>query len=145
MLFETLFALLLRSYCVPTSSSSSYFDRTPNQQDGKSALVLAIDLKSGVGDKIQFTLMHALLDAGASVTENVREALLRDAFWHRTVEIDTSAAVVALIAAQAPDLADCKDTQGRAARGVMSTAVMKVSLRQTIVTRNTNLKFCDVS
>ena len=128
MLFETLFALLLRSYCVPASSSSSYFDRTPNQQDGKSALVLAIELKSGVGDKIQFTLMHALLDAGASVTENVREALLRDDFWHRTVEIDTSAAVVALIAAQAPDLAENKDKHGRAARVLMTIEVKKVGV-----------------
>lgn len=120
--------LSFRSHCVPTSSSSSYFDRTPNQQDGKSALVLAIELKSGVGDKIQFTLMHALLDAGASVTENVREALLRDDFWHRTVEIDTSAAVVALIAAQAPDLAENKDKHGRAARVLMTIGVKKVSV-----------------
>ena len=99
-----------------------------NQQGGKSALVLAIELKSGVGDKIQFTLMHALLDAGASVTENVREALLRDDFWHRTVEIDTSAAVVALIAAQAPNLAENKDKHGRAARVLMTIGVKKVSV-----------------
>ena len=120
--------LSFRSHCVPTSSSSSYFDQTLNQQDGKSALVLAIELKSGVGDKIQFTLTHALLDAGASVTENVREALLRDDFWHRTVEIDTSAAVVALIAAQAPDLAKNKDKHGRAARVLMTIGVKKVSV-----------------
>lgn len=99
-----------------------------NQQDGKSALVLAIELKSSVGDKTQFTLMHALLDAGASVTENVREALLRDDFWHRTVEIDTSAAVVALIAAQAPDLAENKDKHGRAARVLMTIEVKKVGV-----------------
>ena len=94
--------------------------------------MLAIELKSGIGHaprsvRVRFTLMQALLDAGASVTKNVREALLRDDFWHRTVEIDMSAAVVALIAAQAPDLADNKDKHGRAARVLMTIAVKKVS------------------
>jgi hypothetical protein len=76
--------------------------------------------------------MQALLEGGASVTEKVREALLRGDFWHRFVENDVSAAVAALIAARAPDLADCKDKQGRVARGVMTTVVMKVSLRQIV-------------
>ena len=31
-------------------------------------------------EKVQLTLMQPLLEAGASVTENVREALLRDDF-----------------------------------------------------------------
>ena len=38
----------------------------------------------------------ALLEGGASVTEHVREALLRGDFWHRFVENDVSAAVAAL-------------------------------------------------
>ena len=76
--------------------------------------------------------MQALLEGGASVTEHVREALLRGDFWHRFVENDVSAAVAALIAARAPDLADCKDKQGRPACDVMSTGVKKVSLHPIV-------------
>jgi len=78
-------------------------------------------------EKVQLTLMQPLLEAGASVTENVREALLRDDFWHRFVEKDASAAVAALIAARASDLADEKDKDGRSALDLMSTEVKKVS------------------
>ena len=76
--------------------------------------------------------MQALLEGGASVTEHVREALLRGDFWHRFVENDVSAAVAALIATRAPDLADCKDKDGRSALDLMSADVKKVSLHPTV-------------
>ena len=73
--------------------------------------------------------MQALLEAGASVAETVREVLLRDDFWHEFVVKDTSAEVVKHIAKQAPDLADETDSHGRMARVLMDAKVMKVSLR----------------
>ena len=103
-------------------------DKTPNKQDGNSALALAILSTSG-DDKKKIQLMHALLEAGASVAETVRKALLRDDFWHGFVVKDTSAEVVGHIAKQAPDLADEKDTHGRMARVLMDAKVTKVSLR----------------
>ena len=99
---------------------------TPNNQDGKSALLVAAELRNPDDEKMQLTLMHPLLKGGALVTKNVREALLRDDFWHRFVEKDASAAVVALIAARASDLADEKDKDGRSALDLMSTEVKKV-------------------
>ena len=109
---------------MPTTDAARAHHFSPNLQDGKSALVLAVEV--GRLGKAQLAVMQALLETGASITENVRKALLRGDFWHRFVEKDASAAVAALVVARSPDLADVKDEEGRPARLFMSIEVKKV-------------------